>query len=188
MSIYKYLREFWQGQDAQAALRARMIEWRKQPATVRLERPERLDRARSVGYKAKQGYIVVRQRVNRGGRQRPAIVRGRRPKHNRQKKILKLNYRAVAEGRAQQEFKNLVVLNSYPLAKDGLHAWYEIIMIDPQHPNLQKDRNNRDLSKQKGRVERGLTNAGRRGRGLKGKGKGYENARPSLNANRGHHN
>ncbi|KKT75754.1 MAG: 50S ribosomal protein L15e, partial [Candidatus Peregrinibacteria bacterium GW2011_GWA2_44_7] len=40
---------------------------RKEPVTLVLEHPTRLDRARSLGYKAKQGCIVARQRVGRGG-------------------------------------------------------------------------------------------------------------------------
>jgi large subunit ribosomal protein L15e len=188
MAIYKYLRQFWQGADADKELKKRMIQWRREPVTVRLEKPTRLDRARSVGYKAKEGFVVVRQRVNRGGRMRPSIVRGRRPKHNRQKKVLKLNYRVVAEGRAQEAFPNLTVLNSYLLAKDGQHSWYEIILVDGQHPNIAKDEKLKGLADKRGRVQRGLTNAGRRSRGLKGKGKGFEKTRPSLNANKGQGN
>ena len=58
----------------------RMIEWRHGPSTARVEYPTRLDRARSLGYKAKEGYVVVRSRVRRGGRNRPKIMGGRRPR------------------------------------------------------------------------------------------------------------
>ncbi len=182
MAIYKQLREFWQSKAGEKALSQQLIAWRKEPVTVRLEHPTRLDRARSVGYKAKQGYVIVRQRVLRGGRQRPAIEHGRRPRHNRRKKNLKLDYRLVAEGRAQAKFPNLTVLNSYLLGKDGKHAWYEIILVDPQHPNIAKDRSLKGAAAKRGRVERGLTNAGKRARGQKGKGKGHEKNRPSLAA------
>ena len=40
-------------------LRARVIGWRKQNAITRIDRPSRLERARRLGYKAKQGIVVV---------------------------------------------------------------------------------------------------------------------------------
>ena len=51
-----------------------MIEWRNGGSVERVEYPTRLDRARSLGYKAKNGYIVVRSRVRRGGSNRPKIM------------------------------------------------------------------------------------------------------------------
>jgi large subunit ribosomal protein L15e len=38
----------------------------------RASRPSRPDKARRLGYKAKQGYVIYRVRVRRGGRKRPA--------------------------------------------------------------------------------------------------------------------
>ena len=38
----------------------------------RASRPSRPDKARRLGYKAKQGYVIYRIRVRRGGRKRPA--------------------------------------------------------------------------------------------------------------------
>ena len=54
-------------------LRNRAIVWRKEDAVTRIERPSRLLRARRLGYKAKQGIVVIRMRVGSGGmrRQRP---------------------------------------------------------------------------------------------------------------------
>ncbi len=43
------------------AWRKRLAEWRKEPAVLRIDRPTRIDRARSLGYKAKQGFLIVRQ-------------------------------------------------------------------------------------------------------------------------------
>ena len=47
-------------------LRAKAVEWRQQHALERIERPSRLQKARQLGYKAKQGVDVVRMRVGRG--------------------------------------------------------------------------------------------------------------------------
>jgi large subunit ribosomal protein L15e len=52
-------------------LRIRCWEYRQMPGVVRLTRPSRPDKARRLGYKAKQGYVVYRARVRRGGRKRP---------------------------------------------------------------------------------------------------------------------
>ena len=38
----------------------------------RASRPSRPDKARRLGYKAKQGYVIYRVRVRRGGRKKPA--------------------------------------------------------------------------------------------------------------------
>ena len=50
------------------------------PVIHRCTRPTRPDKARRLGYKAKQGYVVYRVRVRRGGRKRPVrkgIVHGK---------------------------------------------------------------------------------------------------------------
>ena len=56
-----------------AELREKAVIWRKQNALIRIDRPSRISRARRLGYKAKQGIIVVRMRVGAGGmrKQRP---------------------------------------------------------------------------------------------------------------------
>lgn len=41
------------------------------PVVHRASRPSRPDKARRLGYKAKQGYVIYRVRVRRGGRKRP---------------------------------------------------------------------------------------------------------------------
>ena len=58
----------------------RRIQWRKEENFIRVDKPTRLDRARALGYKAKQGYVIVRARVRKGSFQKRAIVTGRRAK------------------------------------------------------------------------------------------------------------
>ena len=62
-------------------IRERVIGWRKQNAVTRIDKPSRLQRARRLGYKAKQGIIVVRMRVGTGGMRKQRPTGGRRPKH-----------------------------------------------------------------------------------------------------------
>ena len=180
MATNKHLRDSWQSTQSKELFKQRMIAWRTELATVRVERPMRLDRARAVGYKAQQGFVIVRQRVKRGGHRRPDIKMGRRSAHAHQRKNLSLNYRVIAERRANEKYQNLTVLNSYFLCKDAIHAWYEVILVDPQHPNIKRHTNLANMAAKRGRVKRGLTNAGRRGRGMKKKGKGREKNFPSL--------
>lgn len=182
MATHKYLRAAWQNPQSKELWKERIVQWRKEPATVRLERPIRLDRAHSVGYKAKQGFVVVRQRVIRGGHTRPRIRKGRRSAHYHQRKNLSISYNVIAEGRVSAKFPNMTVLNSYELCKDGRHAWYEVILVDPEHPNIKKDKSLLGAAQKKGKVQRGLTHHGKRGRGQKSKAKGHEKNFPSLSA------
>lgn len=185
--MYKYLRKIWKQpkENLGDIWKERLMQWREEPTTLRIERPTRLDRARSLGYKAKQGVIMVRQRVSRTRRMRPSDRGGRRPKAFRLKKITKINYQHIAEMRVNKKYPNLEVLNSYWVAEDGKSKWYEIIMLDPQHPVIKKDKALLGVASQRGRADRGLTSAGRKSRGLRNKGKGAEKVRPSLGAHKG---
>ena len=184
MALYKYIRKSWNSpsDEVKALWRERLIKWRQEPATVRIERPTRIDRARSLGYKAKQGFILIRQRVSRGGRQNPQARHPRRSKRMSRRKDLALSYQVVAEMRAVQKSPNCEVLNSYYVGEDGLSYWYEVILVDRNSPSILADPEMRWISGHKGRVQRGLTSAARKSRGLRHKGKGFEKMRPSLRA------
>ena len=67
---YKYIAEEWSAPEksfVEDLMRQRLVQWRKQPSTVRIENPTRLDKARGLGYKAKQGFVMARTKVRRGG-------------------------------------------------------------------------------------------------------------------------
>jgi large subunit ribosomal protein L15e len=122
-------------------LKFKAVAWRAEPTIHRIERPSRLDRARRLGYKAKQGIIIVRARVGRGGMRKQRPVAGRRPKHLGVVRIKHSeSMRKVAERRVGEKFPNLEVLGSYFLHKDGMNIWYEIILAAPSHPDISKDR------------------------------------------------
>ncbi len=186
MGMYKYIREVWKNPKANMPelWRQRLIAWRKEPSTVRLEHPTRIDRARSLGYKAKQGFLIVRQRVVKGGHKRPGGKAGRKPKKSRKRMVLAKSYRQIAEERTARKYPNCEVLNSYWVSEDNIYFWYEVILIDKAHPAIAADPDiNWIIQKQhKRRVFRGLTSAGRKSRGLRYKGKGSEKARPSVRA------
>ena len=170
MGVYKHMRELWKKpkQTMPELVKERLIQWRTEPVTQKLEHPTRLDRARSLGFKAKQGFLVVRQRVIRGGHVRPQIKSGRRPKRYGTKMNLRKNYQQIAEERAQKKFHNLVVLNSYWVGQDGKNFWFEVILVDPHHPVIISDKNLQWMltKKNQSRVYHGRTMAGQKGRGL----------------------
>jgi len=190
-SFYGYIRDAWKTpRDSYVGeLRMeRLIKWRRQNTVQRIERPTRLDRARSLGYKAKQGITMARVSIRRGGRRKSRYIRGRRTKHMGMHKITPAkSLQRIAEERASRKYPNMEVLNSYWVGEDGKHKWYEVIMVDPNHPAIKTDR---DLgwiagSSHAGRAERGKTSAGKRGRGMRNKGIGTEKIRPSIRAHDG---
>lgn len=189
MGMYKYVSKIWTKpkENLGELWREHLMQWRREGTVIRLDRPTRLDRARAIGYKAKKGFVVARVKLLRGGRQRERFKAGRRSKTQRSRKIVGKNYQWVAEERAQRAFKNLEVLNSYYLAKDGIYYWFEVVMVDPEAPEIKSDKNMSWITEpqHRNRVLRGKTSAGRKSRGLRGKGKGHEKHRPSLAAHHG---
>ena len=187
---YKYVAKAWKKPEAsfvKELMRQRAIEWRKQPTIYRIERPTRLDRARKLGYKAKQGFVVARIRVRRGGLRKSRPKAGRRPKRMGVTKYKPAkSMRLIAEERAARKFPNLEVLNSYWIWEDGRFKWFEVIMVDPNHPVIKSDKDVNWICENvhRGRAFRGLTSAGKEVRGLRHKGRGAEKVRPSRKASR----
>ena len=128
-------------QENSPELREKAIEWRKQNALTRIAKPSRIQKARRLGYKAKQGIVVVRMRVGRGNMRKKRPVAGRRPKHLGVTRIKPdVSMQQVAERRVLERFPNMKLLGSYYLYKDGMYLWYEVIMADPSHPRIFKDK------------------------------------------------
>ena len=122
-------------------IRSRVVSWRKQNALTRIDKPSRIQRARRLGYKAKQGIIVIRMRVGTGGMRRKRPRSGRRPKHLGVTRIkADVSMKAVAERRVLEKHPNMKLLGSYFLYKDGMHYWFEVILADPSHPRISKDK------------------------------------------------
>jgi large subunit ribosomal protein L15e len=152
-------------------LRVRAWEYRQQPKISRVTHPTRPDKARRLGYKAKQGFVVYRVAVRRGSRKRPVskgIVYGK-PKHQGIFVTAVRNLRAVAEERVGRRCANLRVLNSYWVNQDATYKYYEVILVDPSHAAIRRDPriNWIAASTHKHRELRGLTSAGRQHRGLR---------------------
>ena len=191
MGLHKHVSAAWKKPKEGIPSRYRidrMAGWRKEPVFMRVDKPTRIDAARRVGYKAKQGVVVVRTRVRRGGLRKGKIHMKRKPSKAGIKKItMGKSIQRIAEERSARRYPNLEVLNSYWVGEDGKNKFYEVIMIDPEHPAIKSDKDMGWVSSgssHRGRAFRGKTGAGKRGRGLLNKGKGAEKLRPSLKANK----
>jgi large subunit ribosomal protein L15e len=142
--MYKYIKEAWKKPEksyVKEVMKNRAIIWRREPSTVRIDKPTRIDRARNLGYKAKHGFLIVRTRVRRGGRRKLRPVLGRRQKRMGVVKFTPAkSKRLIAEERTSRKYPNLEVLNSYWVWQDGRYKWYEIILVDPHHPAIKSDK------------------------------------------------
>jgi len=189
-SMYNHLGDQWKKPDMsfKSPQQQRLIQWRHEENFLRVDKPLRIDRARSLGYKAKQGYIVVRTHVRRGGLRKPTIRSGRKPSAKGIAKItMAKSTQRIAEERTAKKYPNMEVLNSYWVGEDGKQHYYEVILVDPVHPSILKDPKINWISNAPNarRVLRGKTSAGQKGRGLMYKGKGAEKVRPSIRAKLG---
>ena len=188
-NMYHYMGEAWKdldSDDMKHLMWQRLVDWRKEGTFVRVEKPLRLDKARQLGYKAKPGFVIVRTKVRRGGLRKHRIKKGRRPKRKGILKItMRKNIQRIAEERVGKRYPNLEVLASYWVGEDGRHKWFEVILVDVNHPVIKADPQISWIcsTKHSNRANRGLTPAGKKGRGLvRTKGIGAEKVRPSLRA------
>jgi large subunit ribosomal protein L15e len=182
MGYYKYVREAWKSPDksyVKSLMRQRMPEWRRENVITRIERPTRPDRARTLGYKAKPGFVMVRARVRRGGRRKSRPNSHRKPASMAVRKItMRKSLKWMAEERVAKKYPNMEVLNSYWVGQDGRHKYFEVILVDPNHPAIQNDAELSWVQNQPDRALRGKTSAAKKSRGLRTKGKGSERNRP----------
>ena len=180
--LYHYLRNAWK-KPTRELLKTRLIQWRAGGSIVKVDKPLRLDRARALGYKAKNGFVILRVRLRRGGRKRSRHNHGRMSRKQHVRKILKMSYQWVAEIRAEKNYPNLEVLNSYQIAKDGKYYFFEVIMIDSEKPEIKSDRviNWICETRNRNRAQRGLTSAAKKSRGLGTKSHDMK-VRPSARA------
>lgn len=182
-------------------------------ALTRLTRPTRVDKARRLGYKNKQGVVIYRVRVRRGGRKkyfpilgllsrsfvfdffhrdflhlsRPnakGIVTGKPVRQGVNQLKNQRSLRATAEEKAGRALGNLRVLNSYWVNQDGTYKYFEVILVDPSHNAIRGDARLKWITApaHKHRELRGLTAAGKKARGLQGKGHKYGKNKPSVRA------
>jgi large subunit ribosomal protein L15e len=130
MNGYKYvLKNFQKGfKERSDSLKKRIHDWRGQPTTVRIEGPTNIARARSVGFKAKQGFIMVRVKVKKGKHVRRAPAQGRKPGRNRKTQSSGMGLKRIAEVKAGLKFINFKPINSYLAGEDGQFKFFEVVL------------------------------------------------------------
>ena len=190
MGAFRYLNELWKKKQSDTIcflLRVRCWEYRNLPVIHRAARPTRPDKARNLGYKAKQGFCIYRVRVKRGSRK---MVKSKGHNNGKprncgiRKHKWRRNHRSKAEERVGRACAGLRVLNSYWVAQDTMYKYYEVIMVDTHHKAVRTDPRVNWLCNHvhKHRELRGLTSAGRQGRGLRVRNHGASKIRPSKRA------
>ena len=191
MGAYKYIQELWKKKQTEAMLflgRLRNWEYRQLPAMHRVSKPTRVEKARMLGYKAKQGYVIYRIRMRRGNRKR-GVKKGRVYGKPKQIGITGLknakSMRAIAEEKVGRKLPGLRVLNSYWISQDATFKYFEIILVDIGHNAIRNDPRINWIcnATHKRREARGLTGSGKSHRGLGVKGDRDNKKRPSRKAN-----
>ena len=191
MGAYKYLQELWKNKQSEVlkfVSRIRNWELRQLPAIHRASKPTRVEKARALGYKAKQGYVIYRIRIRRGGRKRP-VKKGRVYGKPSSVGVTGLknakSIKSIAEERVGRKLPTLRLLNSYWIGQDATFKYFEAIMIDPAHNAIRNDPRINWICNavHKRREARGLTSSGKQHRGLRVKGDRDNKVRPSRRAN-----
>ena len=184
MNAYRYINKSFQADYAARSqlVKQRIARWRTEPPVERVDKPMNVARARELGYKAKEGVIVARVRVERGLSKRRKIKAGRKPSKEGAFYAFRKSLQARAEERASNRFTNCEVLNSYFVGEDGNYKFFEVILLDRAHPAILNDPVYANVIAQRGRATRGLTSAGKKFRGIIKKGFGTSQNRPSVNS------
>jgi large subunit ribosomal protein L15e len=167
MGAYKYITETLQKQykERDQSFRDKIMLWRSQAPIMAVDYPANLTRARRLGYKAKQGYIIVRARVDKGRRTRIKPMGGRKQKNFYRFVQPGMSHQAIAEQRVNRVYRNMEVLNSYWVGEDGNYKYFEVILADPAKATV-----NISSVIRAGKSFRGLTSAGNSGTPNKQKG------------------
>ncbi|KAF2313110.1 hypothetical protein GH714_009302 [Hevea brasiliensis] len=140
-----------------------MLEYRQHPSIVRVTHPTRPDKARRLGYKAKQGYVIYRVRVRRGGRKRPVpkgIVYGKPTNQG----VTQLKFQRSKSTHVLLQMYNFLQWSCISLVQDSTYKYFEVIMVDVAHNAVRNDPRINWLCNpvHKHRELRGLTSAGKK--------------------------
>merc|ERR1712071_166697 len=123
-------------------LRIRCWQYRQLHRVHRAPRPTRPDKARRLGYRATQGFVIYRDRVRRGGRKRPVpkgCTYGKPKGHGVTHLKPPRNLQAIAEERVGRRCAGLRVLNSYWVGQDSTYKFYEAILVDTAHKAIRRN-------------------------------------------------
>ena len=143
MGAYKYMSELYRKKQSDVMrylLRIRCWQYRQLAKVHRVPRSTRPDKARRLGYKNKQGFVIYRIAMRRGGRKRPVAKGCPYGKPETSGAVIQLkpvqNLQSIAEER---------VLNSWVGQDSTFKYFMKVIMIDPS--GCQDQLKNRELVK-----------------------------------------
>merc|ERR1712136_567936 len=145
MGAYKYVNELWRKKQTDVMgflLRVRTWQYRQLSRVHRASQPTRIEKARRLGYRAKQGFVVYRVRVRRGSRKKPVAkgcTYGKPTHHGINQMKFQRSLQSIAEERVGRKIGSLRVLNSYWVGEDSTYKYYEVIMVDPAHTAIRRD-------------------------------------------------
>lgn len=129
---YKYIKNFNSKKNSKAykeLMQQRVRRWRKEPAIVKIETPTKIARARSLGWKRKKDFIVVRARLRKGGMRKQRPRQGRKTKGLAVRDITpNVSMQKIAEQRVKRKYQNCKIINSYEVADGGSHKWFEVLL------------------------------------------------------------
>lgn len=182
MSFSAILREIHRKKQSEVMkymLRLAIVDARQRDPVFRRERPLFLERARTLGYKAKQGFVIYSARIKKGCPPRPyhnGNTHGKCKNAGIYQIKSTMKHQTKAEMLAGAKCTNLRVLNSYEYGSDYMYNYYDVILVDPNHNAIRNSPTiNWICNPVHSRREcRGLTSAGKKSRGL-GKGIKYNN-------------
>jgi len=182
--------ELWRNKKSDVMaflLQIRAWEYRHLPSIYRIAKPSRLEKAKRLGYKRKQGFVIYRVKVRRGGRKKPVhrgITNGKPKNHGVNEQKFSRNKKSIAEEKVAKICGNLRVLNSYWINQDSIYKYFEVILVDPFHKAIKTDWKIQWICSptHKHRELRGLTSSGKKSRGLRKKGHRATKTRPSKRA------
>merc|ERR1712071_646200 len=183
MGAYKYMQELYRKKQSDVIrflLRIRCWQYRQLHRVHRAPRPTRPDKARRLGYRATQGFVIYRVRVRRGGRKRPVpkgCTYGKPKGHGVNPLKPTRNLQAIAEERVGRRCAGLRVLNTYWVGQDSTYKFYEAILVDTAHKAIRRNPKTQWICNpvHKHRELRGLTSTSKTSRGS-GKGHGLPDA------------
>jgi large subunit ribosomal protein L15e len=183
VSSYKYIKQTMETEykNRSDEYKSRIIKWNQESPVTRVEHPTNIARARELGYKAKEGVIIVRVQIKGGARKRKHNAGGRKPHASGRFFTQEKSLKVISEERAARRFPNFEALNSYFVGQAGSKRFFEVILLDRNHASINADPQFKGVIAQRGRAFRGLTSSGRKHRGMARKRFGAHTMRPSKN-------
>lgn len=187
MGYAPFVNELWKNKKSDVMsfiLQIRAWEYRHLPSIYRVNKPTRPEKAKRLGYKKKNGFIIYRVKVRRGGRKKPVkkgVTNGKPKNQGINEQKFQRNKKSIAEEKVGKVCGNLRILNSYWINQDSIYKYFEVILVDPFSKTIKNDWKIRWICfpSQKHREMRGLTSSGKKSRGLRKKGHKATKSRPS---------